>query len=203
MFIGPIGTSPLRELRVKLSKNWNRNYFSVAIYSFSCHCLRSIEIIIQTCHWSYNNGIDQRGRPFGRSDKALASALGSGKVIVTQNVYFFMIRRGSGKMHWVAFAALVPNQYIFVALGGNPERLTRSPLIPGTLTFVLTNTWHAGDGHTGEQTALKLFIDCDGQPADHNRQRFWDLHSNMMTPAMRSEVLRVCGPVEQFTVSLC
>ena len=105
--------------------------------------------------------------------------------------------------HWVAFGALCPGQFIRIAMGGDPRDLTPFELIPGSLTFMLTNTWHEGDAHADPFTTyLKLFIDCDGVRPDMDLQRYWDLNDRQISEIERQELLRRRGPVLQVVVEL-
>ena len=92
-------------------------------------------------------------------------------------------------LHWVIFAALGDDQYIRVALEGNPTNLTKYHLKKGSITFMLTNTWHEGDEHHDPLSALKLFIDSYGQPADTDLQRYFDLNDRQTTALEREAII--------------
>ena len=68
----------------------------------------------------------------------------------------------------------------------------------------MTNTWHEGDAHNDAKAGLKIFIDCDGQPADTDRQRYFRLPGNSrhMTEEQRREVIINAMPIRVFTVTL-
>lgn len=104
--------------------------------------------------------------------------------------------------HWAGFGALYPGQFIQVACEGNPDQLTSYPLQPGSLTMLLTNTWHAGDSHRSELHSINLFLDFDGQPARTDIQRYWDINNHHISPAERENVVKLSGPVEIVEVNL-
>ena len=92
-------------------------------------------------------------------------------------------------LHWAIFGALSDGQYLRVALGGNPTELTPYPLRKGSITFMLTNTWHEGDAHTSDTPSLKMFVDSAGQPADINRQRYFDVNGRQTSEDDRRAII--------------
>lgn len=104
--------------------------------------------------------------------------------------------------HWVAFGALNEGQYIRVACEGDPDQLTSYSLPAGSLTFQLTNTWHAGDKHDDESLeSVILFIDSEGRPVESDIQRYWNVRpptvtDNFFTANERKIVKEQCGLVE-------
>jgi hypothetical protein len=130
-----------------------------------------------------------------QDDKAEAARLASASIEE-------LLRRPIQDMHFVAFGALAAGQNIRVAMDGDPTNLTPYELRPGSLTFMLTNTWHEGDEHFSEQPALKLFIDLEGMPADSDRQRFFDLNNRQTTEAQREEIVRAASTPYIITITL-
>ena len=92
-------------------------------------------------------------------------------------------------LHWAIFGALSDGQFLRVALGGNPTEVTPYPLRKGSITFMLTNTWHEGDDHTSDTPSLKIFVDSAGQPADSNRQRYFGVNSRQTSDDDRQEII--------------
>ena len=92
-------------------------------------------------------------------------------------------------LHWATFGALSDGQFLRVALGGNPTELTPYPLRKGSVTFMLTNTWHEGDAHTSDTPSLKMFVDSAGQPADSNRQRYFDVNGRQTSEDDRQAIV--------------
>ena len=92
-------------------------------------------------------------------------------------------------LHWATFGALSEGQFLRVALGGNPNELTPYPLRKGSITFMLTNTWHEGDKHYSDTPSLKIFVDSAGQPADSDRQRYFDVNERQTSENDRRAII--------------